>query len=122
MMKIVLANMSWDEAYIGYWCKIVSENNFYLDFWRLIQAPYFRKKRSKIIHKSETLDLPISFFIEKDPDLARSIFGSMGMNCLSCDRNTQESVEDGARKHGLTKSDIEMLSDLLTGYLNCKIK
>jgi len=117
MMKIVTENMSWDEAYISYWCKIKSESYFYLDFWRLIHAPYFRKSRKLSLSKNDNLQLPIAYFIEKNPDLARSVFGFMGMNCLSCDRNTQESVQEGAIKHGLSKSDTQKLGTLLSGYI-----
>ncbi|MDC1194370.1 MBL fold metallo-hydrolase [Pseudomonadota bacterium] len=117
MIKIVTENMSWDEAYIGYWCKIKSESYFYLDFWRLIQAPYFRKSRKSSLTKNDNLQLPISYFIEKDPDLARSVFGFMGLNCLTCDRSTQETVQEGAVKHGLSKSDTLMLGTLLSGYI-----
>ena len=45
LAAVVDDDLSWDEAFIGYWCTFDRHPNVYhAGFWRLFQAPYFRKQ------------------------------------------------------------------------------
>src|SRR5262249_61334734 len=42
--QVIRDGVSWDEAFIGYWCRMNrSPNVYHAGFWRLLQAPYYRK-------------------------------------------------------------------------------
>ncbi len=45
MNGVVKQDLSWDEAFIGYWCEFERHPNVYhAGFWRLFQAPYYQKR------------------------------------------------------------------------------
>jgi hypothetical protein len=44
LTAIVRDDLSWDEAFIGYWCRFERHPDVYhAGFWRLLQAPYFKR-------------------------------------------------------------------------------
>ena len=43
LQQIIVDNVSWDEAHIGYWCKMKRIGDYNQNFWRLLQSPYYLK-------------------------------------------------------------------------------
>ena len=44
LTAVIRRDLSWDEAFIGYWCRFDRHPNVYHSgFWRLFQAPYLRR-------------------------------------------------------------------------------
>lgn len=113
MMEIVTKNLSWDEIYIGYWCRFHDENPYNVAFWRLLQAPYYGDMRAApaLLNGGHGIDAgtPISQAIERLGNRGARIMNRHGMYCVGCDRAPLESIGDGARKHGLREVEIEDL-------------
>jgi len=109
LMHLIKCNLSWDEVYIGYWCKFHNENPYNVAFWRLLQAPYHVKSQMPIhsdpnqrIHAQMTIGEVLDEFGE----IANRIMNRNGLYCIGCERAPQESLEQGARKHGLNPQEV----------------
>jgi len=109
---IVRQELSWDEAFIGYWCRFDRRPNVYHSgFWRLFQAPYFKRPidvrdsaPSPIAPTSTVADV-----LEAHGDRADRILRRYGLYCLGCQHSTAESLEMAARQHGLEPKRCDLL-------------
>ena len=103
LSSVISNDISWDEAHIGYWCKLYRKGEeFNQQFWRLLQAPYYKKNQSYKINdkKGITESSNISTILEKYPE-SGSIFGRYGLYCFSCANAWREDVGQAAKYHGL---------------------
>ena len=115
MGSIIFDNVSWDEAHIGYWCKFERDNDIYhAGFWRLLQAPYIpmHNEMSDLTNKSNNFisgHTVIADVIEKYGSLADRILRRYGLFCFGCEHSMQETIEQGAKAHGVDTSRIDRL-------------
>jgi CMP-N-acetylneuraminate monooxygenase len=110
--QIVKENVSWDEAFIGYWCRFYrSPNVYHAGFWRLLQAPYYRRPAQLPAAPSAGLsaDSAIAEVLEAHGEPADRIVRRYGLYCFGCSRSPFETIRHGARKHGLTEHELERL-------------
>ncbi len=63
-----------------------------------------------------TKDMTVGEVIEKYPDTAE-IMMSHGLHCFGCSVNTFESVEMGARGHGIPDGEIDMMVQEINDYI-----
>jgi CMP-N-acetylneuraminate monooxygenase len=109
---VVRQELSWDEAFIGYWCRFDRRPNVYHSgFWRLFQAPYYKRP----IDVRESAPLPIvrtstvADVLEAHGDRADRILRRYGLYCLGCQHSTAESLEMAAQQHGLEPKRCDLL-------------
>jgi len=109
---VVRHELSWDEAFIGYWCRFDRRPNVYHSgFWRLFQAPYYKRP----IDVRESAPVPIAptstvaEVLEAHGDRADRILRRYGLYCLGCQHSTAESLEMAARQHGLEPRRCDLL-------------
>jgi CMP-N-acetylneuraminate monooxygenase len=117
LTTIVRDGLSWDEAFIGYWCQFDrSPNVYHAGFWRLLQAPYYRRSlgvqltepRAGITPQSTVADL-----VEAHGSLADRILRRHGLYCCGCHHSTAESLDTAARQHGIDSRRLNMMIDEL---------
>jgi CMP-N-acetylneuraminate monooxygenase len=109
---VVRQELSWDEAFIGYWCRFDRRPNVYHSgFWRLFQAPYYKRP----LDVRETAPRPIAptstvaDVLETHGDRADRILRRYGLYCLGCQHSTADSLEMAARQHGLDPKRCDLL-------------
>jgi CMP-N-acetylneuraminate monooxygenase len=109
---VLRQELSWDEAFIGYWCRFDRRPNVYHSgFWRLFQAPYYKRA----IDVRESAPSPIAAtstvadVLEAHGDRADRILRRYGLYCLGCQHSTAESLEMAARQHGLEPKRCDLL-------------
>lgn len=114
--KIISENLSWDEAHIGYWCKFHRQPDIYhTGFWRLIQAPYFKKniempraqKSGNFLVTADTT--PIGDILEQLGNHAEKVMRRYGFYCSGCFRSTHDTLAIGARVHGIKDGALSAL-------------
>ncbi|KZE48551.1 hypothetical protein AV540_16635 [Brevibacillus parabrevis] len=113
LQSIIRNNLSWDEAHIGYWCKFSRYPDVYhAGFWRLLQAPYFRKP-IELPQKNEDIyinkDTIIADLLERFEADADQILRRYGLYCLGCQHSTFDSIFMGAKSHGVSETDMNRL-------------
>jgi len=110
---IVTRDLSWDEAFIGYWCEFDRYPNIYhAGFWRLFQAPYYQKPLGAgtastavaISRQSTVAELLEAYGADADRVLRR-----YGLYCRGCQHSTAESLELAARQHGVDSRRVDLL-------------
>jgi len=114
---VIRGGLSWDEAFIGYWCRFDRHPNVYhAGFWRLLQAPYFKKpvdtprpSPGEISRASTVAEVLEAHGGEADRVLRR-----YGLYCSGCQHSTAESIESAARQHGVDADRLEQLLRELT--------
>jgi CMP-N-acetylneuraminate monooxygenase len=115
--KIVRQDLSWDESHIGYWCQFSrSPDVFHAGFWRLLQAPYYRRPTGTIpqpIGNAISDGTSVSSLIERFGVAAERILRRYGMYCGGCHRATAESLGQAARTHGIDSVHAKRLIDEL---------
>jgi CMP-N-acetylneuraminate monooxygenase len=110
--QIVSENVSWDEAFIGYWCRLDrSPNVYHAGFWRLLQAPYYRRPPYLPLEPARELgsDSTIAGVLEAYGESADLVLRRHGLYCFGCSRSPFETIRLGAQKHGLTDHELERL-------------
>ena len=113
LQKIITEDLSWDEAHIGYWCRFSrSPDIYHAGFWRLLQAPYFKKSSddSKQSYKSVTAESIIGDLIEEFGDQASRILRRYGLYCTGCEHSTWCSISESGKVHGIPKARIDQLA------------
>ena len=117
LTAVVRDGLSWDEAFIGYWCRFDRHPNVYhAGFWRLLQAPYFKKPVNTetstpgAISRAST----VAEVLEAHGPEADRIFRRYGLYCSGCHHSTAESIEAAARQHGVDTHRLELLVHELT--------
>ncbi|WP_138753912.1 Rieske 2Fe-2S domain-containing protein [Paenibacillus sinopodophylli] len=112
---IVQKDESWDEAFIGYWCNFYRDSEIYhADFWRLLQAPYYRKnpminRLSQLSTENELNKMTIADLFDRYGDDVERILGRYGLYCMGCYRSNQETLEIALVSHGILQEKKERL-------------
>jgi CMP-N-acetylneuraminate monooxygenase len=109
---VVRQELSWDEAFIGYWCRFDRRPNVYHSgFWRLFQAPYYKRPIDPRApaHPDIAPSSTVAEVLEAHGDRADRILRRYGLYCLGCQHSTAESLEMAARQHGLEPKRSDML-------------
>jgi CMP-N-acetylneuraminate monooxygenase len=112
MRAVVVQDLSWDEAFIGYWCEFDRYPNVYhAGFWRLFQAPYYRKPIGSGRNPLPGLSAQstIAELLETFGDDADRILRRYGLYCRGCHHSTSESIELAGRQHGVEPRRVEQL-------------
>ncbi|MGO4546727.1 Rieske 2Fe-2S domain-containing protein [Paenibacillus sp. 2TAB23] len=113
--SIVQKDISWDEAFIGYWCSFYRDSDIYhADFWRLLQAPYYRKnprinRLSQLNAKNDINKMTIADLFDRYGDDVERILGRYGLYCMGCYRSNQETLELALLSHGILQEKKERL-------------
>ena len=110
--RLVRDDVSWDEAFIGYWCRLDrSPNVYHAGFWRLLQAPYYARPPQLPADVPVELgpDSTIAEVLEAHGEPADLILRRHGLYCFGCSRSPFESIRLGAQKHGLTDHELDRL-------------
>jgi CMP-N-acetylneuraminate monooxygenase len=118
MNAIIKRDLSWDEAFIGYWCEFERHPNVYhAGFWRLFQAPYYQKRvpasaapsTAPVSRQSIVAELLETYGGDADRVMRR-----YGLYCRGCLHSTSESLELAARQHGIEDRRVDALVTELT--------
>lgn len=117
LADIIDNELSWDEAHGGYWCTLSRNPDIYHpEFWRLLQAPYYcRKPAKEALDKDEraiSRTTGMQTVMERWPHTT-SVLSRYGLHCTTCGKAYRETLEQGARFHGLTDQQISRLIDEL---------
>ena len=117
LTSVVREGLSWDEAFIGFWCRFDRHPNVYhAGFWRLLQAPYYR--RSVDLHASQGAGIngasTVAEVLEAYGAPADRILRRYGLYCSGCHHSTADSIDMAARQHGIDLQRVQ----LLVGELN----
>jgi CMP-N-acetylneuraminate monooxygenase len=110
--RIVTEDVSWDEAFIGYWCRFDrSPNVYHAGFWRLLQAPYYRRPPQLPADTAQDVgaNSTIAEVLELYGEPADLILRRHGLYCFGCSRSPFETIRLGAQKHGLTDDELDRL-------------
>ena len=113
LTAVVRDDLSWDEAFIGYWCEFDRHPNVYhAGFWRLFQSPYFKKLAALEapgpaagITESST----VAEVLEAHGAAADRVLRRYGLYCFGCHHSTSESIAGAARVHGIGGRRVEAL-------------
>ena len=117
MNAVIEQDLSWDEAFIGYWCEFERHPNVYhAGFWRLFQAPYYQKpipageaaSGTTVSRQSTVAELLEAYGSDADRVLRR-----YGLYCRGCQHSTAESLELAARQHGVEERRVATMIDEL---------
>jgi CMP-N-acetylneuraminate monooxygenase len=107
---IVAEDVSWDEAFIGYWCELSRAPDVYhAGFWRLLQAPYYERAAGLSGGSPLGADATIAGVLEEYGDVADRILRRHGLYCLGCQHSPFETIRLGARKHALTDEQVDRI-------------
>jgi CMP-N-acetylneuraminate monooxygenase len=112
LARVVRENLSWDEATIGYWCRISRSPDVYrAGFWRLLQAPYFQRPSDPTPAPGPLIssDTVLADLLEKHGDEAERILNRYGLYCTGCHHSSSESLAQGARAHGIENARVDRL-------------
>lgn len=117
LTAVIRGGLSWDEAFIGYWCRFDRHPNVYhAGFWRLFQAPYFKRpvgsSRSTPGEISRTST--VAEVLEAHGAEADRVLRRYGLYCCGCHHSTAESIEAAARQHGVEAHGLELMLRELT--------
>lgn len=122
LTAVVRNDLSWDEAFIGYWCEFHRHPNVYhAGFWRLFQAPYFKKppRLSAPAPSGEITSASIvAEVLEAHGPVADRVLRRHGLYCLGCQHGTSESIALAARQHGVDDRRLELLVRDLNGAVS----
>jgi CMP-N-acetylneuraminate monooxygenase len=111
LARVIHEDVSWDEAFIGYWCRFDREPDVYhAGFWRLLQAPYYRRSPGL----APTVDgvgpdSSIAGLLDRYGAGADRLMRRYGLYCLGCHHAPAETLRHAADKHGLSEAQLERL-------------
>lgn len=105
LSNIVSNDISWDEAHIGYWCKLYRKTEkFNQHFWRLLQAPYYKKRvKDRNVENNLINENTNVFQIIKEHPKSESILRRYGLYCFGCSNAIKEDIKQAVDYHGLDK-------------------
>jgi CMP-N-acetylneuraminate monooxygenase len=111
--RIIKQNLSWDEAHIGYWCKLDRRPDMYhYSFWRLLQAPYYNRStglQSDRTNASVSAGSSVAQVLEEYGGAAARVMHRYGLYCLSCPHANADNLQHAGQCHGLDESLIERM-------------
>jgi CMP-N-acetylneuraminate monooxygenase len=118
LRHIVLNNLSWDEAHVGFWCEFSrAPDVFSAGWWRLLQAPYY-VKAAGLQRRDESREVDartsVADLIEQHGHQVERILGRYGLYCGGCANAPSESVMRAAERHGLPAESADRLMRELT--------
>lgn len=113
LQYVITENESWDEPIIGYWCNFSRNPDVYhADFWRLLQAPYYKKQvdvAADDVSRNITLQSNVAVILESYGEEAERILGRYGLYCVACQYAPFENIKSAAKIHGLSKEKQQRL-------------
>lgn len=112
MGSLIYERMSWDEAHIGYWCSFSrSPDTYNAGFWRLLHAPYLQKPFELPMKETQPVSTKtvIADIIEHYGDTANRILHRYGFYCVGCVHSTSDTLEIGAKVHGVEERILDRL-------------
>lgn len=116
--RIVRGDVSWDEAFIGYWCRLHrSPNVYHAGFWRLLQAPYYGRSPGLGDGRTVEGDAAVAHVLETHGERAGRILRRHGLYCFGCQYAPFETLRHAGLKHGLSDPQIERLVEELNETL-----
>ena len=122
LARIVRDDLSWDESHIGYWCEFSrSPDVFHAGFWRLLQAPYYRKAVQSLPISTKNKLSPqtcVGSLVEQHGPAAERILRRYGMYCGGCHRASTETLVQAAATHGIDSIQTQRLIDELNAALD----
>jgi CMP-N-acetylneuraminate monooxygenase len=104
LTAVIRGDLSWDEAFIGYWCRFTRDSNVYhAGFWRLFQAPYFNRRADPTASLPGLIDpaSTVAEVLEAHGAEADRILRRYGLYCSGCQHSTTDSIEMAVRQHGV---------------------
>ena len=118
IQEIIRKDLSWDEAFNGFWCTFSRQPNVYnIHLLKLLYAPWRARPnytpQVDLEYNIDPLSLSIADIIEKGGENASKIFEKYGLNCTGCESGLGETVEDGCAIHGIDKQKTKELIDEL---------
>jgi len=111
LSSIISNDMSWDEAHIGYWCNMYRKaDKFNQQFWRLLQAPYYKKhiKKRNISNNKINESTNVLEIVEKYPQ-SEAVLRRYGLYCFGCPNAIKEDIKQASDYHGLDDISAENL-------------
>ena len=114
VQEIIRKDLSWDEAYNGFWCVFSRDPDVYnIHLWKLLYAPWRARadftEQKDLEYNLNPLTLSITDIIEKGGNNASKIFEKYGLPCTGCASGMGETVEDGCKLHGLSRQKTKTL-------------
>lgn len=112
LARVVREDISWDEAFIGYWCRFDrTPDRYHAGFWRLLQAPYYRRPPGLAGEADGPVgvDSEIADVLERYGDRADRLLRRYGLYCLGCQHAPAETLRHAADKHGLDDARLDRL-------------
>ena len=101
LAAIIAEDLSWDEAFIGYWCRFERNPDVYhAQFWRLLQAPYYQKSLSRAAN-GVAGDTSVADLLDRYGEDGVRVLARHGLYCAGCYRSTAETLADAAAQHGI---------------------
>ena len=77
------------------------------------------KKKTKILIKK---DIPIAEMVKLYPNVVDMLVTEWGFHCVSCYISNFETLEEGARTHGIVGDDFKVMLKMSNEIANLKIK
>ena len=113
LAAVIRGGLSWDEAFIGYWCRFDRHPNVYhAGFWRLFQAPYFKRPPRPMERAAPPMisaGSTVAEVLERHGAEADRILRRYGLYCNGCQHSTAESIEIAARQHGVEEHRLDLM-------------
>jgi CMP-N-acetylneuraminate monooxygenase len=113
LTAVIKQDLSWDEAFIGYWCEFHRHPDVYhAGFWRVFQAPYFRKPiglTAPAVGTAVSSASTIAEVLEAHGATADRMLRRYGLYCLGCHHGISESIALAARHHGIDERRVSKL-------------
>jgi CMP-N-acetylneuraminate monooxygenase len=111
--QLVADDLSWDEAFIGYWCRFSrSPDVYHAGFWRLLQAPYYRRSPGELPKSASEIifgENSVSEIVQRHGKSAERIMRRYGLYCVGCQNAEAESIVQAGATHGLAQSNVDRL-------------
>ncbi len=120
LSHVIKEDISWDEAHIGYWCKLSRTGPYRQNFWRLLQSPYYKKSvkfkdcedRGTVINLNSNIAETIALYPKSERVLRR-----YGLYCAICPFSFKENIVQAANRHGLDSISLNRLLIDINGVI-----
>ena len=112
LTAVIRNELSWDEAFIGYWCRFDRHPDVYhAGFWRLFQAPYLKRRGRVPVGAPVRIGAAstVAELLESHGPDADRILRRYGLYCSGCQHSIAESIEMAARQHGVNPARVDQL-------------